>query len=505
MGVKYDECSNTCYALWIIIIGLYLIVMLSIFSSEIQEINNLKTSNSKYDDDELLTFSDSLLSAYQLTSLNPISQILILPSNSSCPVDFELLNLTIWNSYQICNSPYSFNYTIGSCPSDSKSNKANQQYTIDSKRIYLYHWGDSIFCVKRNSDWYRTTSSNCNSGYKLCPKQVCVKGNECPITNFKITNGSEQANNLNTSEDTYLYSGDVSSLKKLYVSRNYISDFIIDFAVEVNGKPCINQYETPYRSVNISFLKPKPNNCSTYGSDPAIYQKLDEQQEMEFLVQNNIKFMFQGVNFMNSTINNTAFLYSVTRTPNTCSNGAFLIDSDNSDIESFASLRYGSNIAGLVTIIMAFIIYFLFFSEICKDKKLYHSPALGVFIIITIFVQLIICPISLYYLKNIEKNDKFLNTIISEKCFEIQGYNKLFSTYGQDILINSTKIFGFIHTILYFSTIVIILLILYFIDVLRFELFFDASDSAKLDCGEFDCKDCCDDDNSTCDLIGECL
>ena len=133
----YNKWSNACYAFWFLLCLLFSIIVLSIFSAEIDLINLLKTNKSKYNYDELLDFSDSLFNAYQLTSLNPIIDMKLIAINGSCPSDYELLDLMAWNSKTICSYPYFFNYTVGACPNDSQSNKLNQRYTIEAKRLNL--------------------------------------------------------------------------------------------------------------------------------------------------------------------------------------------------------------------------------------------------------------------------------------------------------------------------------------------------------------------------------
>lgn len=178
------------------------------------------------------------------------------------------------------------------------------------------------------------------------------------------------------------------------------------------------------------------------------------------------------------------------------------IDYDASDIEAFASLRLGGNIFGIIYIIFCLFLLAIHFFDICK-KKMAHSPIISVTILVFIFIESIICPISLNYLTKIEKNDKFLNSIISTDCFTNQEYNKLFDTYGEDILIDSTKDFGFIHTILYFGLLVFIFLALYFIDFTKNQFFFDQEDIGVLEKTNF-CEGCGDDDHCDCDCDLDC-
>lgn len=142
------------------------------------------------------------------------------------------------------------------------------------------------------------------------------------------------------------------------------------------------------------------------------------------------------------------------------------------------------------------------------QKNLAHSPIFSTYLLIFIFIEFIICPISLNYLTKIQNNDKFLNSIISSDCFTNQEYNKLFDNYGQDILIDSKKDFGFIHTILYFGLVVFISLFFYIIDISRFQFFFDVDDVGYLEkeqwCKGCDNKDDKDDCCKDCDLDIDC-
>ena len=226
--------------------------------------------------------------------------------------------------------------------------------------------------------------------------------------------------------------------------------------------------------------------------------------------------MIGGVSLENHTENNSAFLYSVTRTENSCPVGDFWIDSDNSDIEAFTDLRYGGDIFGVVFLVFAIILMFfhVFFS--CFMKSTAESIIISCFLLIFIFVETIICPISLKYLNQITKNDKFLTSIVSASCFGVAGYNAMFANYGEDLLVDSKKIYGFIDTILYFSLVVFILDILYLIDKIVYNYFFDKEKNGPLEEGpcceggsgssdkfeKYRIDDCCD-NNIDCEC--DCL
>ena len=501
MSVTYDNLNGSCICIWWIIVFLYLIILMSIFSAEINVIRSLTTSNFKYSNEQMIAFSDSLYNAYQLSSLDPIKNFYLVPTNSSCNDGDELLNLAIWNSKEICSYPYYSNFSLGACPDDAKTNRKYNRYTVNEQRSYLTNWNNVQFCVNRYNYWYKSSDSNCESDYIACPKNLCVQGDQCPINNLMIANSSDSSNlTLNTSSYTYISVGKIGNFSHLFVSRNFNADFIIDLKVSINGKPCIYEFETPKRYSNLSILKPTPNDCATYGRDSSIYSQIDMQNEWDFYSQNNVNYILDGLSLEEYTLGNTAMFFSMTQTPNSCPSGNFLIDSDNSDIEAFSNLRYGGDIFGLVFVIFCLIMFAIHTIYMFCDKKMVESFVISFKILIFIFVEAIICPVSLFYLGKIVKNDKFLNTIITANCFQVQNYNNLFSVYGQEILIDSTKVYGFIHTILYFSLIVFILDILYFIDKISFNYFFDREG------GFWEKTNCCDsrDDWCDCDNNIEC-
>jgi len=294
-------------------------------------------------------------------------------------------------------------------------------------------------------------------------------------------------------------------MNQLYASRDYNSPFIIDLAVGIDGIPCIDELEAMQRSTYLSLLKAIPNNCQNYGSDPSIYTQIDTQREWIFYEQNNIQYVIAGLNLENYTSNDSASLYSVIRTVNSCPQGNFLIDSDDSDITSFISLRNGANIYGLIAICGVLIMLFIHFFGIIGEKKPADSIVISSILLVFIFVEEIMCPISLNYLGKIVKNDQFLNTMISSQCFQNSGYNSLFQDYGDQILIDSKKSYGFIHTILYFSLIVFILDVLYFIDKIVTNIFFNREDNGVLE--DFQFSNCIcngNDNNNNCNFDCDC-
>ena len=499
------EGTKACICFWHIIVFVYLIVMIAIFSAEIKQLKALKTTASKYDGDQLLGFSDSLLNAYQLASLEPIQELYVILPNSTCVPGDELLNLDIWNSKPICSYPYFSNYSIGSCPGDTSKNKKANRYTIGDQRFYLTNWGDVQFCVRRfrssYKEWYVRNSFDCNAGYYACKNNVCVKGTTCPINNLLVIDSSNSTLQLNTSEYSYSLIGNINSTRRLYASRNYNSEFIIDLAVGINGKPCIHELEAVQRVNNLDFLKTVADNCRNYGSDDNIYSQIDIQQEWDYYDQNNLKYIMAGLSLENYISHETALLYAVTRTANSCPSGNFMIDSDNSDIFSFLTLRNGANTYGLVYICITLIIFFIhILGLICGERKLVDSIVISLILLVFIFVEGIMCPISLSYLGKIVKNDNFLNKIISAQCFQIDGYNRLFQDYGDEILIDSSQSYRFIHTILYFSLVVFLLDVLYLVDKIVYNMYFNREEGGVLEEVQ-----CCDninnrDDDCNCDL-----
>lgn len=484
MGVFYENLSPTFKFFWLAIVLAYLIVLIGIFSTEINEIKALKTSSSKYDSNQFISYSDSLYNAYNLTIMRPIKEFYLIPKNASCQNSDELLTLKIWNSKEICSYPYFFNYSLGSCPkNDNKSFRLEDKksFTITDKRFFLSHWGDVQFCVQRYENWYRSSDYKCSLNYTSCPNNVCVIDDKCPINNLVVVNNISDSNiQANTSEISYTLVGNLTNESQIFISRNSKTDFIIDLAVEINGKPCIYEFESPNRT-SFSLLKSDPNNCQNYGCDSSIYSLFDSQDEFSFYVQNNINFIYEGIKLENYTSNNTASLYQVIRTKNSCSSEEFVIDSDNSDIESFSNLRYGGDIFGLIFLSFSLVLYIIHIFGLILEGKMGTSFILSNLILLFIFVEAIICPVSLKYLGKIVKNDKFLNNIIDSNCFAISEYNQLFSNYGEEILLDSKNIYGYIHTILYFSLAIFILIVLYLIDKFRFNFFYDSEDNGILE------------------------
>ena len=494
-----QQCVSLFVTIWLLTVFIFTIILISTFSSEIQQLKSVQTVQSKYDTNSLLSFSDSLSNAYTLANLGPIEEIYMVSLNSTCVSDDELLNLQIWNSKKICSSPFFDNFSLGECPGDAKSKKNKNEFTIDEQRVFLTNWFEVQFCVKRLGNWY--FAATCQNNETACQNNICVKGAKCPINSLLIADLSNSSLQINTSEYTYNAVGFIQNQRKLFASRNYNSPFIVDLAVSINGKPCINEVEANKRSKNLTLLMNEPNNCANYGNDANIYTQLDIQQEQAFYEQNNVHYIMGGLNLSNFTLNESASLYSVVRPTNTCPQGNFLIDSDNSDITSLITLRNGSNSFGLIFLVFIMILFIIHCVGMFVQRKFVDSQFISVNMMIFIFVEAIMCPISLKHLHMIVKNDKFLNEIIGEQCFQNSGYNQLFSDFGRDILIDTGKVSSFIFTALYFVLVAFLLFMMYFIDKVHLNMFFDPESKGVLE--EITC---CNDDNSQiCEDISDCI
>lgn len=479
-SVKFEFCSNFCIIAFLFLIFSYLIVLLSVFSAEIQTFRSFESSQSKFTSEELDAYSSSLSDAYEKATLNPINAFYSIVSNRSCNTGDELLQLYSWNTQTICVCPYNSQFSAGACPDFTNKDC----YTTGERQLSLYDWKGGLICVNRITDWYiKNSDSQCDSNYLSCSHNMCVKKNEdanitnlCPITRIAVS--------LNTTiksvtNETYQFISNLSNGTKLFVSRDYDNDFIIDLQVEINGPPCIYQLESPIRN-SFQLLKATPNGCSVYNSDKSIYTQVDSQNEWNLYLENQITKMTEDIANIQSFATNTAKLYSVVRTKTYCISQYNLLLKDPI-IETLYNMRYGGDAIGIVLVLLALLLFFIHFFGMLNKRVIVESLILAFYMIAIIFVQGIICPISLSYVSKSIANNKYLHEMNLNNCFAFNGYNKMNLDLADNILINSSKVYGIIYAILYFSLVVFLSVILYLMDKIKFNYFFDEEAKGELE------------------------
>lgn len=491
-SVKYDFCANFCVFFFLFVIFGYLVILLSIFAAEIQFYIDFEDAQSHYSSNEKDAFVLGIQNSYDLTTLNPIISLQIISSNNSCPNNTENLGLYLWNTQTICVCPYTAQFSSGSCPDYAKTNC----YTTGERELLLYSWKGVYFCATRTSNWYKKNSdSNCSSSYISCANNICVKNdsniensnNLCPITKISITkNETNQTSNNSTYNDQWI--SDLNDNSSLFISKDYEGDFLISLQVEINGPPCVYPLEAPTRN-EFQLLKSKPNGCLTYGQDTKIYKEIDSEIEWNLYLQNNLEKLTEDIKNIQSFAQNSANLYAVTRTQTSCS-PKFVLEIDDPIKESLFNLRKGGNTIGLIFIIICLLLFIYNFYHMLNKREYVDSVILASLLIIIIFVQGIVCPISLYYVSESINNNYYLSEIYKNKCFSYDGYNKMISNIAENQLVDSTQAFGFINSILYISLVLFLLIIFYLMDKIKFNLFFDEEAQGALEESEImgNCK-----------------
>ena len=110
--------------------------------------------------------------------------------------------------------------------------------------------------------------------------------------------------------------------------------------------------------------------------------------------------------------------------------------------------------------------------------------------IFMVFIQEIVCPVSLSYLGMSIKNNQYLFDMNANKCFENSGYNRMISDVFNVVFVDTRKIFSIVFTILYFSLVIFLCVILYLVDKIKYNYFFEEARNGILEETDFleNCK-----------------
>jgi len=497
-SVKFEFCAKFCVLGFLALIFCYLIVLLGVFSDEIQMFRDFKASKSEISLDQLNAYSSSIFDSYQKATMKPIHFLYTIPDNSSsCNDDDELLSLYLRNTQTICTCPYSSNFSAGQCPSSNLKNC----YTSSEGQLDFSNWKGVKFCVSRITDWYKkTTDSQCQSNYMDCLNNMCVNTNNssnssnCPITGIQIS-GNSSTNNLSN----YSFISNFSDGSSLYITRTIGQNFVIDLEVEINGVPCIYNYETPIR--NESFLLESiPDGCHLYGDDQSIYTEIDSQNESDMYDQNNDIEIGEYLKNDQKLQNDSAMLFSVI-TPITKCIFQYKLTLDDPIFNTLSELRNGGNVIGVVLIVIYLILFFIHIWGLYTKRILTDSITLAFLMILLVFIQAIVCPISLAYVSQLITNNEYLYDMNLNQCFANDGYNRMVSDLLNFLLINTSKVFNIIYTILYFSLIIFLCTMLYLMDKINYNYFFDEEGKGALEDTDIleNCK--INSDDLECDCI----
>lgn len=500
--------------------------MLGIFAGDLEDIRLYETSDSDTDFSSIDFdgYISSIKEVYESINLSPIKDIYLVNTNETCSSDSKL-DLYQWSTSTLCNCPYSSKLTMGKCESDMYN-----CYTTSSRSITLNIWRGKMFCVSRytTGTWMtKGQSETCPDTYLTCGQKVCVKksGREsedvCPIsklfvgTNETLPTISDLYNNKTNKTNIsrrylenqtfvipngfYLKANFSDSFNsQLYLSRNVQDPPIINLKASANGFPCIFNLEENKRVSNFQFLKASPNGCSKYSSDKNSFSLVDRKYEWDFYVDNNLLKITSDLLNMKNYILDITELYSQTWISNSChKNLDIIIQKETTNTQNLIDSRRGSDVIGLIIIIIAIIMWFVNIIYCFMKKRIIDSFNLTIWITIFIIIEEVICPISLNYINKIENNNSFLYDIGLSECFDIESYNNLFSDLRYGILVNTQKFKNMTLTILYFSMLMFIINILYFLDKLRWNYFFEEDQKGPLENVKF--KNVCDEDDCDCE------
>lgn len=518
----------------------FLITMLALFSSELADLPSYQsfvTTNSLPQNSALFTSVTS--SIYNSLSLAPISDIYLINANETCSGTDSLTELYNWNFNTFCFCPLSGNIMVGTCNNDKNKKDC---FTTNKKALVLSVWKRKLICISRlkNDAFIYKDGDNCKDGFLECGGGVCVRkeGGICPITKVKVV--SEIENGLPTITDLlksrnsttkrnlegeigldysrflqssttakddllklgYTYRGDFADVNKskLYISRSIDNQPIIDLKIGVNGPPCIYSNEENLRVSSFQFMKASPNDCKNYGSDDALYSLVDREKEWDFLTDNNLLTISTELNILRDKIVDISELYSKTMIKNTCSKGMEAsLNKEKDKTDKLIQSRRGSDAIGLIFVIIAFVVFIIHAVYCFLNKFFVESSTLIFWITLLIIIEEIICPISLKYIVSIENQNNFIYEMGASNCFINPGYNKLFSDVSENYIINTKKIRNFVLTILYYGLLMFIINIIYFLDKLRWNVFFKEDEKGLLeklpfttiiDEDDWDCEGC---------------
>ena len=523
----------------------FLITMLALFSSELSDLPSYQSfvTTSNLPQNAAL-FSSVASSIYNSLSLTPISDIYLIKNNETCSGTDTLAELYNWNINTFCFCPLSRKITIGVCAVNLNGNNNNNGkdcFTTNNKALLLNIWKGSLICISRlkNDAFIHKDGDNCKDGFLECGGDICVRkeGGICPLTKVKVV--SEIENGLPTITDLlkgknttakrnlegdilgysrylqgsttakedllklgYTYRGDFTDVNKskLYISRSIENQPIIDLKIGVNGPPCIYSNEENLRVSSFQFMKANPNDCKTYGSDDALYSLVDREKELDFLTDNNLLTISTELNLIKDKIVDISELYSKTMIKNTCTKGMEAsLNKEKDKTDKLIQSRRGSDAIGLIFVIIAFVVFIVHVVYCFVNKFFVESSTLIFWITILIIIEEIICPISLKYIVSIENQNNFIYEMGSSNCFVNLGYNKLFSDISENYIINTKKIRNFVLTILYYGLLMFIINIFYFLDKLRWNIFFKEDEKGLLekmpfktviDEDDWDCEGC---------------
>ena len=204
-------------------------------------------------------------------NVEPIQELRVILSTSTCPSEFETVTLgTYKGTVSGCYCSADSLLMAGSC---DRKESCNDLTSTTSQIINI--WKGHKFCIKRASTIVK--ASVCDNNYKSCYSGACVPENiTCPITLDDIASLSSINFTGLEKELTFVGSSSISTdMPIAYIEQS------------LNGISCFDRSLLPLASSIYILEVDQPTGCGLYKQDKNTFE-IDNQTEIDLYKENKI-------------------------------------------------------------------------------------------------------------------------------------------------------------------------------------------------------------------------
>ena len=217
--------------------------------------------------------------------LAPIQDAKFVKAGANCPDGFtkEILgNYPGSHSGCVCKdgSVHTRSYCWFKSSSDCKYSKGTQghQYKV---------WSAHSVCTKRFTGWKKIkAASECKAPMKVCQKDICVSGTDCPIASIKLPKGTGGVQ--------------FNATHKIEFTREVTKEPIASVTADISKFPCsassLHRPDTPSKKF-YPLEKVKSSGCGKYSDLKDISQTIDTHSQAKFYKENGVEKSISALPF----------------------------------------------------------------------------------------------------------------------------------------------------------------------------------------------------------------
>lgn len=391
----------------------------------------------------------------------PIHDLKLIAHATNCPEGFEKEGLGHYPGTEsgcMCKdgSVHTKSYCWFKSSDECKYSGASQSHEVKV-------WATHSFCVKRFSNWkFIKAASECPSTMKVCQKEICVSGTECPVSKLSFVAGTGSTTQVNATH-------------KYELHRETTKSPVVSLEADISQYPCVahSLHRPSTKSKKYYPLERQTSKgCGKYGSLHEISTHIDSYSQEKFYKENGVEKQIQALPFHKelTSPHDDANLVSVDRIEIKATKECENIEADkithlSKEIEEISTAY---EIIGILLIIFSAIGLALVLLFLVLRKKISILNGRGGYIIILILMAIcIILATVMFALHTHQQNSDEFNSIKTHfsnldkhNCIKNESFKRASKDVAQSADASHSKLNWLVQILFWTSVAALVLLLL---------------------------------------------